>query len=1171
MSHKTTYTTVGLTDNTTPSRQLTLGSDSSTPLTSNRDLTIDVTNGDRNIILGGDIDIGGNLTTVGGNDLTVDVTNGDRTIILGGDIDIGGNFTTIGGDDVTITTSGPTNITFPVSGTIGDVFGPSTATNNSIPRFDTSTGKLIQNTTGFICDDNFNVTIGDPTTPIDRTLHLQGEQNVTLFMEADTDNLNESEHPRIIMTQDGNFVYGSVGFGGGSDNLLISTAGDGFTPDIIFQTSGSYTNPGTGTIPSPIGYSTAMTISGSTQNISINETLNVDTINEFTTNAGVTIETVHLENGIVDSGIWNASVITVPYGGTGNSSLTDNAILYGNGVAPVSATNVSANSVLITDGLSVPSLSTTLPTAVQGNITSTGTITSGTWNGTTIAVADGGTGNTSLTDNGIVYGNGTAALSVTNSSANSILVTDGAGVPSLSTTIPAAILGNITSVGTITTGVWNGTTIAVANGGTGNTSLTDNGIVYGNGTAALTVTNVAANSVLVTSGLNVPSLSATLPTAVQGNITSTGTITSGVWNGTTINVANGGTGNTSLIDNGIVYGNGVSALSVTNVAANSVLVTGGTNIPSLSSTLPNGLTINAVSSFSLSDATTSNFDLIITSNSNLPVLTADRTLTVNVNNANRIISLTGNLTLGGNLTTTPANALTFTTTGATNVTLPTSGTLGDFVGPASATDNALVRFNTATGKLGQNSVATVTDGGRLNLPVTTGADAGVISFGGIRSFHTFGSQNVFLGNHAGNFTMTGTRNVGIGTSSSAITGTLNDLTTGSRNIAIGASAGFQLITATDNIAIGDSALSNGSAGSRNVAVGSFALQLSLTNEHVAIGYQALPNANSRCVGVGYRAGRVPTSDCVYVGHNAASASSSQGDDNVIVGSGIMSIDGVIGSERNVIIGSNAVVKADNNDNNVVIGYRAGNDISASDSSVIIGAIACDNILQATQITAIGYGSMQGITNTPIESTAVGYRSLSRGPSNCTGVGYLVLGNCTGIGNVAVGDFSLLNVTTGTNNTAIGSSSGGALLTGSGNVYIGQGIGAITNESNTTKIRNIYSSLATTRIVYADSNNSIGTLSSSRRFKNNIIDIPDDTNITMFQPKQFEFNEHPGVRQYGLIAEEVHVIDPKLAIIDDGEINAVRYDQINILMLKEIIALRNEINSLKNDVEILKNP
>lgn len=42
----------------------------------------------------------------------------------------------------------------------------------------------------------------------------------------------------------------------------------------------------------------------------------------------------------------------------------------------------------------------------------------------------------------------------------------------------------ITTLGTITTGVWNGTTIAVANGGTGATTLT--GLVKGNGTSAFT-------------------------------------------------------------------------------------------------------------------------------------------------------------------------------------------------------------------------------------------------------------------------------------------------------------------------------------------------------------------------------------------------------------------------------------------------------------------------------------------------------------------------------------------------------------------------------------------------------------------------------------------------------------------------------------------------------------
>lgn len=43
---------------------------------------------------------------------------------------------------------------------------------------------------------------------------------------------------------------------------------------------------------------------------------------------------------------------------------------------------------------------------------------------------------------------------------------------------------SITTLGTITTGTWNGTTVAVANGGTGATTLT--GILKGNGTSAFT-------------------------------------------------------------------------------------------------------------------------------------------------------------------------------------------------------------------------------------------------------------------------------------------------------------------------------------------------------------------------------------------------------------------------------------------------------------------------------------------------------------------------------------------------------------------------------------------------------------------------------------------------------------------------------------------------------------
>jgi hypothetical protein len=57
------------------------------------------------------------------------------------------------------------------------------------------------------------------------------------------------------------------------------------------------------------------------------------------------------------------------------------------------------------------------------------------------------------------------------------------------------------------------------------------------------------------------------------------------------------------------------------------------------------------------------------------------------------------------------------------------GGSGDVVGPASATDNAIVRFDGATGKLIQNSSVSITDNGSLVLPensTPTPADAGTM-------------------------------------------------------------------------------------------------------------------------------------------------------------------------------------------------------------------------------------------------------------------------------------------------------------------------------------------------------------------------------------------------------------------------------------------------------------
>ncbi|MEY4057646.1 MAG: hypothetical protein RLZ50_858 [Bacteroidota bacterium] len=68
---------------------------------------------------------------------------------------------------------------------------------------------------------------------------------------------------------------------------------------------------------------------------------------------------------------------------------------------------------------------------------------------------------------------------------------------------PTAGANSITTLGTITSGTWNGTTIAVANGGTGATSLTASGVLIGNATNAVTTVAPSTNgNVLTSNGTN---------------------------------------------------------------------------------------------------------------------------------------------------------------------------------------------------------------------------------------------------------------------------------------------------------------------------------------------------------------------------------------------------------------------------------------------------------------------------------------------------------------------------------------------------------------------------------------------------------------------------------------------------------------------------------------------
>ncbi len=227
------------------------------------------------------------------------------------------------------------------------------------------------------------------------------------------------------------------------------------------------------------------------------------------------------------------------------------------------------------------------------------------------------------------------------------------------------------------------------------------------------------------------------------------------------------------------------------------------------------------------------------------------------------------------------------------------------------------------------------------------------------------------------------------------------------------------------------------------------------------------------------------------------------------------------------------------------------------ANTAVGTAALSNNTEGFGKTAIGNSALFSNTTGNV-NTAVGLNAL--------------FSNTTGNANTAVGDGALYSNTTGGGNTALGDVAGLSATTGSNNVYIGAGMVGVAGESNACYIRSIFGQTSVNGVpVYINLDNKLGTTTSSKRFKKDIQPMDKASEALLaLKPVTFRYKKEidpAGRSQFGLVAEEVEMVNPDLVVRDkEGRIYSVRYDQVNAMLLNEFLKEHRKVEQLTKDFE-----
>jgi hypothetical protein len=284
--------------------------------------------------------------------------------------------------------------------------------------------------------------------------------------------------------------------------------------------------------------------------------------------------------------------------------------------------------------------------------------------------------------------------------------------------------------------------------------------------------------------------------------------------------------------------------------------------------------------------------------------------------------------------------------------------------------------------------------------------------------------------------------------------------------------------------------------------------------------------------------------------------------NFSAGAIALSGDLTLGGGASLFQGPNLLLHTSGSES-VFLGLSAGSFASRGSQDTAVGVLSLSANVTGDDNSAFGWASLVA-NNTGSLNTAVGAFSLANlalGNEN-TAIGQQSLHHTLGSRNIGLGSFAGFNLTTGNDNIDIGN-------TGSAGEANTIRIGTGQTRTFLAGVRGVQTGMADALAVVIDSQGQLGMINSSAAAKRDIRDVDDASSAVLkLRPVSFFYrNDEVGIRQYGLVAEEVASVMPELVQFSpSGKAETVRYHFLPPLLLSELQKQSREIQTLEETVD-----